>query len=562
MQSNLVKKLLITSNGMKFKNLPKLHPAELIVIFLGIFFGVFLMFSTFSEKGDTLFIAGKAWSDFASHIPLIRSFSLGDNMPPQYPLFPGEPIKYHFLFYFLVGTLEKIGFPISWALNIPSALGFALLVFVIYYFAKELFKSRAVGLISVIFFLFNSSLSFIYFFKNNPLSENSIKQIINLSSFQSFAPYGDGIITAFWNLNIFTNQRHFALSLALSMILIILIIRPIIGRKKFSNLHFLILGILFGLSFFLHTAVFLMTAIVLGILLILFKELRNSILIVLASGAFIALPQYLYLSGSEGFSPKFVLGYLISHQLNVKTFIEFWVYNLGLSSILIILGLILSNRNQQKIFLAFFFLFIVGNIMQFSPEIAANHKFFNYFIIFGNMFTAFFLVFLWKKVSIIKIFLPVIFIFMILGGVIDFFPIYNDSKLQLEDYKKNMNSSWIESSTPKDAIFLNTILLYNPASLAGRKIYLGWPYFAWSQGYDTDKRAHTLRQILGSENKNEACNLLLEEKIDFIEIKEFNPPDPNVPPVSSLYEKEFIKTYSNPNTNYTIYNVHTNCPDE
>ena len=102
-----------------FRNYP-----EIIVFVLGSIFGFFLMFSTFSSMDGNMIISSKAWSDFASHIPLIRSFSLGSNFPVEYPLFPGEPIKYHFIFYYLVGLLEKIGLNIGLALNIPSFIGF------------------------------------------------------------------------------------------------------------------------------------------------------------------------------------------------------------------------------------------------------------------------------------------------------------------------------------------------------------------------------------------------------------------------------------------------------
>ena len=82
------------------------------------------MFSTFSYEKGVMEISSKAWSDFANHIPLIRSFSLGNNFPPQYPLFAGPPIRYHFLFYAFAGFLEKTGIRIDYALNIPSILGF------------------------------------------------------------------------------------------------------------------------------------------------------------------------------------------------------------------------------------------------------------------------------------------------------------------------------------------------------------------------------------------------------------------------------------------------------
>lgn len=544
---------------MRLKHLLEKNLVEILVILIGSFFGFILMFSTFYEKNNTIYIASKAWSDFASHIPLIRSFSLGFNFPPQYPLFPGEPIKYHFLFYYFVGLLEKIGLNIGLALNIPSFFGFLLLVFMIYIFSKEIFKSKAVGVLSILFFLFNSSLSYVYFFKKFPISLSSINQITKTTDFQSFAPYGQGLVTAFWNLNIYTNQRHLAMSLALSLFIIYLVIKPLLGKKTLNLKTHVALGIILGLSFFLHTAVFLMTCLAISCLLLTFPKIRKGCLILVIFAAATSLPQYLYLSSSSGYSPHFVLGYLISNNLTAQKFIEFWVYNFGLSLILIPLGFIFANKLQKKVFLSFFILFIIGNTIQFSAEIAANHKFFNYFLIIGNMLSAYFLVFLWKKKYYLKLLVPFLFLFMILGGIIDFFPIYNDRKIELPDYKINKDSSWIISKTNPNSIFLNTTYLYDPASIAGRKIFMGWPYFAWSQGYNTDKRGQTMKSMLSTNDKATACRLLEENKINYIEIKIQNPPDPNIPPISTLYNTQFIKSYENSNNNYSIFSVDTNC---
>ncbi len=543
---------------MRFKNLINKYASEIIVLFIGSSFGFILFFSTFFKDGDKIYIASKAWSDFASHIPLIRSFSLGFNFPPQFPLFPGEPIKYHFIFYYLVGILEKIGLNIVLALNIPSFLGFVFLIFMIYFFAKELFKSKSVGILSVIFFLFNSSLTYIYFFKKYPPSIDSISQIIKNADFLSFAPYGDGIISAFWNLNIYTNQRHLAVSFGLSLLIIYLSIKPLIKNENPKIRTYVILGSILGLSFYLHTAVFLMTIIIMGALLIQLKGLRKNIFVLMLAAAAISLPQYFYLTSSPGFSPHLQAGYLISGDLNPKNIIEFWVYNLGICLFLIPLGFIFANKFQRNILFSFFMLFIVGNTIQFSPEIAANHKFFNFFLILGNMFSAFIIIKIFKK-KVISALAIILVIFMTLGGIIDLFPIVNDRKYELNDHKTNADAKWILENTEKDSIFLNTIFLYNPASIAGRKIFLGWPYFAWSQGYDTYKRGDVIKSILSSTNKSEACSLLLESSIDYVEIKIQDPPDPNVPTISSLYEEEFTKSYENINNNYSIYSVHKNC---
>jgi len=60
-----------------------------IIFFAALFlFSWWLVWHTFDYKDNTIYIATKAWSDFAANIPLIRSFSWGKNFPPEYPLFP------------------------------------------------------------------------------------------------------------------------------------------------------------------------------------------------------------------------------------------------------------------------------------------------------------------------------------------------------------------------------------------------------------------------------------------------------------------------------------------
>ncbi|MEK9175880.1 MAG: hypothetical protein AAB520_00385 [Patescibacteria group bacterium] len=544
---------------MKIKRFFLKNYIEILVTLLGSLFGFFLMFSTFAVKSGSLFIATKAWSDFANHIPLIRSFSLGNNFLPQSPLFPGEPIKYHFLFYSIVGILENLGLRIDLALNTLSFIGFFVLILMIYFLAKMIFKSKGIGLLGVIFFLFNSSLSFVYFLKNYPLSSNTINDIISNKDFQSFAPYGKGIVSAFWNLNIYTNQRHLAISFALSLFIIYQIIKPIFQKKEIPTKIYIILGIVLGLTFFLHLAVLLMTIIVILCFAISFSSVRKNCFLLLIIAACIALPQYLYLKETPGFTPSFVIGFLTANNFTFFKFTEFWIYNLGLSIILIPLGFLFANRNQKKILLTFFMIFIIGNVIQFSPEIAANHKFFNYFLLVGNMFSAYFLLKLWHKRLFFKSLAIIVFFFMIFGGIIDFFPIYNDTKIELPDYRLNQDSFWIKNNTKPNSIFLNTTYLYDPASLAGRKIFMGWPYFSWSNGYNTNKRYSDMKAMLSTNNLSYVCKLLKQNNINYVEIKIQNPPDPNIPAISNLFHSQFVRLYENPNNSYFIYDVDSTC---
>lgn len=187
----------------------------ILVFFLILFiFSFWLMNKSFSydPQKQQILVGSKIWSDYAAHLPLIRSFSYGNNFPPEFPLFPGLPIKYHFLFYLLVGLLERVGLRIDLALNLLSGLSFFLLLVIIYLLAKFLFNSRKVGLLSIIFFLFNGTLSFLEFIKAHPLSTKTLTEIWTLSNYPSFMPYGQGEVAAFWSLNTFVNQRHLALT--------------------------------------------------------------------------------------------------------------------------------------------------------------------------------------------------------------------------------------------------------------------------------------------------------------------------------------------------------------
>ena len=538
----------------------KKNYAEIILTILALLFSFWLMFHTFSYKEGQMLIASKAWSDFSSQIPLIRSFSFGLNFPPQYPLFAREPIHYHFLFYAFVGMLERANIPLDYALNIPSALGFSLLIVLIYTFANNLFHSKTTALLSILFFLFNGTLSFIYFFSKHPLSLNTPSEIISNAKFPSFGPYDAGLVSAFWNLNIYTNQRHLAASYAFAVLilLIFLFILPKLNNKR-KSIAVIALGVSLGLFFYFHLAILLAATVSLFLLAIINKRLKEGLTIFVIAGI-ICFPQYLYLShGSLAYSVKFHPGYLVANNLTFVSFFLHWIANLGLHIVLIPLGVFFSDKKQRFVFLAVLSIFIIGNLFQFSPEIAGNHKFINYFMLFGVMFTAYAILKLWTKEILPKPIIVSIVFFLIFSGIIDFFPVYNDKKGAILDYQRDPTVRWIIKNTKPDAVFLNSSYLYTPESLAGRKIMMGWPYFAWSAGYDVESRGKFIEQVFSLSEKKTACKFLSSQNIDYIRIT--NPPDPSFPKINQDLLAKFKRIYNDTNTQTVIYDVKENCRD-
>lgn len=493
------------------------YPIELFLLFLGLLFSTWLMFSTFSYKDGNMLIASRAWSDFASHIPLIRSFSYGANFPVEYPLFPGQPIKYHFAFYALAALLEKIGLRIDYGLNIPSALGFFALLIMIYKFSGKLLRSKAAAVLSVLLFLFNGTFSFLYFFAKYPLSFKTPANIWNLTSFPSFGPYDGKIVSAFWNLNIYTNQRHLGLSFALGLF----ILYQVIFTKKRATVFGIIIFLLLAALFFLNEAVFFIIILSFSVLVLSDARKNFKLLTIILLAALLMFLYNLYI----GFSlkPAFSIGFLSPSPVTVFSFLYYWFMNLGLYAVFIPLSFLFVKKRYRFFFAIITLLFVLANTIKFSPDMINNHKLINFIFILGSIFTSGFIVKLWnvkrsrlllRTVSVFAV------VFLTLSGVIDLMPIKNDYKIALADIKKNSAALFFVNNTFPSDVVLNTTSLYNPASIAGRKIFYGYSYFAWSYGYDTLAREKIVRQIYASRDKATACRLLAANNIAYVELNE------------------------------------------
>ena len=519
-------------------------------------------------------IAGKVWSDFGATLPLERSFAYGSNFPPQYPIFAGPPIRYHFVFFLVVGTLERIGVPLDWGLNTLSIVGFFGLLVLIYLFAKNLFKSRFVGTLSALLFLLNGSFSFLEFFKKHPLSNHTILDIIKNNDWSSFGPYDGKTVSAFWSLNIFTNQRHLALGYACFLALLLLLYKKSLSthrlhatlKERVKTLFqvpdyplFIIVGILIGLFPFIHLTVYMMMCIALLVLFFLLPNLRKQIFVAGVIAGILGIPQILAMGQSHSDGMKFINpGYLISRDLTLPNFLQYWFFNLGLTSIFSIIGFILAKREQRKFFIPFFVFFIIGNIFQFSPEMGSNHKFFNMFVIGANMFTAYALWKLWKVNLAAKLLVPLLLIPLTLSGIIDLFPIFNDGYLVAPDIPNNPTAQFIVKNTPPDSVFLNAEFINDPASLAGRKIFMGWPYFAWSAGYNTDIRLKEHQSLWNASNIHTFCDLANKHAISYAEFS-LTRTDSLFTINTSFFHDNFPLIYNNDKDGTKIYELDETC---
>lgn len=477
---------------------------SLLVVFF--FFSYWLMDKSFGYDGEThsFRIARHQIGDFGLHLSLIRSFSWGNNFPVESPFFPGKPLPYHYYFDLLIGLLERIGLRIDIAFNGVSIALFTALLFLIYKLPQLIFrKSKLLGILSVGLFVFHSNFTFIDFLKEKGLSFSVFRDFWLLPDYLNKGPFDGSIISIFFTLNVYQNQRHLVAALVISLALIYLLLSKLIKAQKISHKTLILLGLVLGTLSRVHMLTFFSTAVVLFLLFILFKRPRLLLFIFLPAMAVFALHLKDILGQDIGrvlFNP----GFLSQKPLSFTNFIYFWVMNLGIAIILIPLGFFISSKREKLIFLSVFSLFAIGNTFQLSFLIDHNHSLFNFFLIFANFYIAYFLLMFLKRYKNVmgKIVFISLFLLLTMSGAIDLMAVKNDFQFRLEDAPSNKFMQWIKTNTQKKDIFLARQEILDPVTLSGRKNYFGHTYYLSVMGYNYQDRFNRAKLYFEATSKD------------------------------------------------------------
>jgi DNA-binding beta-propeller fold protein YncE len=179
-----------------------------------------MMFATLDFKGGQLLIGINQWSDYGPNTAIVQNFAFGHNYPAEYPHFAGEPIRYHFLFYFLAGNLEFLGLSLPWSLNLLSILGIVCLLAQVMALGELLFKSRAVGCLASALFFFHGSLNLIPFFRAQTSIKGALLAIYHLGAYLSSGYPYRGEDWGIWSQVVFVNQRHLASSIGIFLVVL------------------------------------------------------------------------------------------------------------------------------------------------------------------------------------------------------------------------------------------------------------------------------------------------------------------------------------------------------
>ena len=552
------------------------------LIWLGAFliFATWLMFATLSFKNGQFQIAFKAWTDFGANVSLTQSFALGRNFPPEHPFFPGEPIRYHFLFWFQTGNLEFLGLNPVWSINILSILSLLALLTLIMTLGELLFNSRVVGRIGALLFFFSSSLSYLPFLKSQASIRGALNSIVGATEFLASGYPFRGETWGVLSANVFAYQRHLISGIGLLFVALIFAVeryrtwmatnkeeprvsvvpsakgadpdginataelkQPRLGWLKTEWKGWVFAGAILGLLPYWNSPTFIAALAIFGCLLIL-VPLRFGTALLLAAAIVAGLPQVLLLRSGNTLTYSLLNpGYTLENP-TLWLILTYLGWTFGVKWILLGVAVVFSNGFQRRLLLALSSLVVIVFLFQLSMDVFNNHKLLNIWATCVNVYAAFAL---WQiaKQKIAGIALAIaLAIATVFGGAVDLFPLHNDPMLAVP-YKNDTLSQWLLTNTQPKEVFLSHQLLTHPVLFTGRKIYLGYTLFAWTAGYNVPDREALYRQMFQESDPERLKTLLRENKIAYVAIDDSVRTNEALPDLNEgIFKKHFPMVFA------------------
>jgi len=513
-----------------------------------------LMWRTFFVSEGTLYVGLSVFSDFAPHLGMIRSFSLGNNFPTAYSHYAGEDIRYHFMFQFLAGNLEFLGLRLDWAFNLPSALSLISVFLLLYVLAVRLSGSRMAGYLSALFFAFRCSPSFFSYLAEIPKGTSvgdALRANIGFIGYTTHEDWG------LWNLNVYCNQRHLAFGICALLLVIHLFIPHLYamaerwkqiqpeengmqqnnegffatagtflkfslfsaeGWKAESYLRPVVLGILLGLTAFWNGATLLATIMVLFMLAVVSDRRVEYLITAIITTVLSLVQNNFFMEGLAVGGAKFQFGFIAENTTLFGT-LDYIVRLTGILFLVLFVAFAVVKGVRRWILVAFSAPFVFSFLVSLTIDVTVNHKYIMVSIMLMNIFAAILLVKLFAmKNTMIRILCCGLVVLMTITGFYDFnmvmkrnHPDYN-LKFSMEDPLVE----WIDENTTSQDVFLTPYYALSRAVMGGAMLFEGHGYYPMTAGYDTNKRYALTREMYEASSVRELQGLIEENGIDYI----------------------------------------------
>jgi hypothetical protein len=321
----------------------------------------------------------------------------------------------------------------------------------------------------------------------------------------------------------------------------------------------LTLGFLLGAIGFWNGAVVITALIVLAVMALFCRNRLEFLVIAVLAVAMSMLESRWFIgAGASAVKPMLYFGFLAEHK-TLAGLTAFLLELLGIFLPLFIVALFGPIRRlgmSRGLALAFITPLVFAVLVSLTTDINANHKFIMVSVMLANILIAALIVYLWKTGAGAQRALAVIFTgLMTVTGFVDLLTLFNMNKGNVLIQMDDPVATWIKSNTAPKDVFLTDWSVLHPAQFAGRPIYYGWPYYAWSAGYDTDTRSRWWKRMYSTTSADELRMIARGENIKYIVVDNHNRGNKEYVLNEELIAKTFPLVFSHEKDRTMIYRV-------
>lgn len=517
---------------------------ELLLFGILTVFVTWMMFYVFHMKDGILYSGFSVYGDYAPHTAMMRSFSRGNNFPTQYPHYGGQDVKYHFMFQFLVGNLEYLGLRLDLGYNLVSILSLAGFLMVLYGISYRMFKSFWAGAAAIVFFFFRSGTAFWRYLWEHLQAGDLVR---TLEENTAFIGYTTNENWGLWNFNVYLNQRHLAFGLLMAAVAVWIFMDWVEAGCSHKEQGFLwvrnrfftkeawicrnagtaiLLGLFLGLTAFWNGAALIGGLLILAGLAVFSDGKLDYMICAGLAVLFSELQSKIFVSGSV-MSPSFYWGFLADNK-SISGVLWYLVEISGFFFVGMIVAAVFLKRSQRAVPMGCLLPVVFAFLVSLTPDINVNHKYVMISYAFVTVFWGWIVrcVFLegkkgWKKWAG-RAAAAVLCICLSATGIYDYVIILrdNDSAHRMTVNMESSLTDWLSANLKKNDLLLTPEYTMNEVTMSGVMLYCGWPYYAWSAGYDTGYRAGQAVLMYTTDDPELLKAAVKQEKITYILFEE------------------------------------------
>ncbi len=456
------------------------------------------------------------WGDWPVHLGIVSSFVYGANFPPEHPRFAGHAFGYHYLSDMTAATGVTLGMDPGGALALHSYVLCVLVAIGLYAFARRLTRDRGAATLALVLFLLGGGLGWL---ATAAAVDQTHDLIGTLTTMAWERHVKDTLNMQFVNMffGFMASQRAFLYGLPLAFAIVSTLL---VAVRRADVRLFVLAGVIAGLLPLAHLGTLLALAIVTPFLFLLFPS--RAWLAFFAVWMAIAVPQLLpQLGGGSGAlaSTRIQLGWVSAPD----AWPWFWLKNLGWFVPLLLAGLAARRvmpERAHRFMWAFMSLFVAVNVAVFQPWDWDDHKLLVYWFLAVSVVVAALLARVWRRHPDLgaRTLVAGVVVSMVLSGVLeDIGTLQGQSRYRMLTADQVTLAAEVRARTDPNALFISGMENHDPiAMLTGRRIYVGYANWLWTEGIPYEERTAEALAIYRNAPGSEAR--LAARGIDYVVI--------------------------------------------